>query len=172
MPRELEAYSDDLACSAEPRGITEQHTRLDHSMILRVSKDGYSTQQIALTDGAFEWVAVTGQHYGNYFLLKSDHFERKLEPAVLTSNEAWPGDDRIGPLHPRNVAGGDMDKSRGAGSVAITSEPARAEIYVDGKFAGQTPSTIHLVSGPHRVELKASGKRNWERELEVRRTVR
>lgn len=75
MPRELEAYSDDLACSAEPRGIAEQHTRLNHSMILRVSKDGYSTQQIALTHGAFS----------------------------------------------------DMDKSRGAGSVAITSEPARKE---------------------------------------------
>ena len=72
--------------------------------------------------------------------------------------------------HPRNVAvslGGDVDKSRGAGSVAITSEPAGAEIYADGKFVGQTPSTIHLVSGPHRIERRASGKRNWERELEV-----
>jgi serine protease Do len=42
-------------------------TRLDHSMILRVSKDGYSPQQIALADGPFERVALTGEHYGNYF---------------------------------------------------------------------------------------------------------
>jgi hypothetical protein len=105
-------------------------TRLDHSMILRVSKDGYSPQQIALADGPFERVALKGEHYGNYFLLKSDHFELKLEPAGLTSNETWPEDDRVGPIHPRNVAaslGGDLDKS----------------------------------------ELKASGKQNWERELEV-----
>jgi hypothetical protein len=42
-------------------------------MMLRVSKDGYSPQQIALTNGPCEWVA--GKHHGNYFLLKSDHFE-------------------------------------------------------------------------------------------------
>ncbi len=144
--------------------------RLDHSMILRISKDGYSTQQIALTEGPFEWVAVTGKHHGNYFLLKSDHFALKLEPAPLTSNETWPGDDRVGPIHPRKVAASlvpEGDKPRGAGSVAIASDPADAEIYVDGKFAGQTPSKILLASGSHRVELRAAGRKNWERELEV-----
>lgn len=115
--------------------------RLDHSMILRISKDGYSTQQIALTEGPFEWVAVTGKHHGNYFLLKSDHFALKLEPAALTSNETWSGDERVGPIHPRNVAASlvqEADKTRGAGSVSIASDPTGAEIYVDGKFEGQT----------------------------------
>ena len=51
--------------------------------------------------------------------------------------------------------------------MAIASEPAGAEIYVDGKFVGQTPSTIHLASGVHRVAVKAGGKKSWERELEV-----
>lgn len=145
-------------------------TRLDHSMTLRISKDGYSTQQIALTEGPFEWVAVTGKHHGNYFLLKSDHFQLKLERAGATTSETWPGDERVGPLHPRTVTAslaGDGDKSGGSGTVAIASEPAGAEIYVDGKFVGQTPSTIHLASGVHRVVVKAGGKRSWERELEV-----
>jgi hypothetical protein len=108
---------------------------------------------------------LTGEHHGNYFLLKSDHFELKLEPAGLTSNGTWPGDDRVGPIHPRNVAaslGRDLDKSPGMGSLAIFSDPTGAEIYVDGKFVGQTPSPIHLASGPHRIELKASGKQNWD----------
>lgn len=144
--------------------------RLDHSMTLRISKDGYSPQQIALTAGPFEWVAVTGKHHGNYFLLKSDHFALKLEPAALTTNETWPGDDRVGPIHPRKVAASlvpEGDKPRGAGSVAIASDPTGAEIYVDGKFAGQTPSKILLATGSHRVELRASGMKNWERDLEV-----
>ena len=145
-------------------------TRLDHSMILRVSKDGYSTQQITLTEGPFEWVAVTGKHHGNYFLLKSDHFALKLEPAGLTTTETWPGDDRVGPIHPRNVSASlarEGDKPVGTGTVSIASDPTGAEIYVDGKFVGQTPSKILLASGLHRVELRASGKRNWERDLEV-----
>jgi PEGA domain-containing protein len=47
--------------------------RLEHRMILRVSKDGYVLQQITLTDGPFDWIGVTGKHHGKYFLLRSDH---------------------------------------------------------------------------------------------------
>lgn len=144
--------------------------RLDHSMTLRISKDGYSTQQLTITEGPFEWVAVTGKHRGNYFLLKSDHFSLKLEPAGFTSKETWPGNDRVGPIHPHQVAASvvqDARKSSGAASVAIASEPSDAEIYIDGKFVGQTPSKILLASGSHRVELRAAGRKNWERELEV-----
>ena len=144
--------------------------RLDHSLTLRISKDGYSTQQIALTEGPFEWVAVTGKHRGNYFLLKSDHFALKLEPAALTTNETWPGDNRVGPIRPRSVAAPllpEGDKPRGASSASISSDPAGAEIYVDGKFAGQTPSKILLAAGSHRVELRASGMKSWDRDLEV-----
>jgi S1-C subfamily serine protease len=55
----------------------------------------------------------------------------------------------------------------GIGSVAIASDPAGAEIYIDGKFVGQTPSTIRLASGAHRIEVKSQGKQNWQRDLEV-----
>jgi PEGA domain len=144
-------------------------TRLDHSMTLRISKDGHASQQISLAEGPFEWVAMTGKHHGNCFLLKSDHLPLKLEPLGGRANETWPGDESVGPLHPRNVTAafaGD-DKSGGSGTVAIACDPAGAEIYVDGKFVGQTPSRIHLPSGRHRVEVKAGGKCTWERDLEV-----
>jgi hypothetical protein len=32
---------------------------------------------------------------------------------------------------------------------------------------GQTPPKVLLASGSPRVELRAAGKKNWERELEV-----
>lgn len=144
--------------------------RLHHSLILRISKDGYSTQQIALTAGPWEWVALTGRHHGNYLLLKSDHFARQLEPAGLTTNESWPGDARVGPIRPRNVSASlarAADAPNGRGTVSIALDPPGAELYVDGKFVGQTPAKILLTGGPHRVELRASGKKNWERDLEV-----
>jgi hypothetical protein len=147
-------------------------TRLEHAMILRVSKDGYASQQITITDGPLEWVALNGRHHGNYFVLRSDHFQLQLTPSSEISSETWPGDARTGPIHPRMVTAavaGDSEAVHGGGSgnVAVASDPVGAEIYVDGKFVGQTPATFHLASGTHRVELKASGKRNWERELEV-----
>jgi hypothetical protein len=55
----------------------------------------------------------------------------------------------------------------GHGKVAISCDVAGAEIYVDGKFVGQTPSTLQLASGTHHIEVKSEGKRGWERDLEV-----
>jgi serine protease Do len=55
----------------------------------------------------------------------------------------------------------------GTGSVAISSDPDGAEIFVDGRFVGNTPSTFHLPVGPHGIQVKAPGRRTWERTLEV-----
>ncbi|MFZ3217115.1 MAG: PEGA domain-containing protein [Candidatus Acidiferrales bacterium] len=147
-------------------------TRLEHAMILRISKEGYASQQITITDGPFEWVAVNGRHHGNYFVLKSDHFEMKLTPGSEISSETWPGDAHVGPMHPHGaatalVSDSDVARATGSGSVAIASDPAGAEIYVDGHFVGQTPATLHLAGGTHRIELRASGKRDWQRDLDV-----
>jgi serine protease Do len=60
-----------------------------------------------------------------------------------------------------------MPPLSGTGSVMFASDTPGAEIYVDGKFVGQTPSTIQLTSGSHHIEVKSQGKRNWERDLEV-----
>lgn len=144
-------------------------SRLDHSITLRVSKDGYLGQQLTLTDGPFEWVAVNGRHHGNYFLLKSGRFDIKLDPIAFASA---PVDTigRDGPLHPASAASfreEDRATSSPSGAVTIVSDPPGADIYVGGKFVGQTPSTIHLAIGSHHVELKSPGKQAWSRDLEV-----
>ncbi len=145
-------------------------TRLEHAMVLHVYKDGYAPQKMALPSGPFDWVAVTGRHHGKYFLLKSERFDITLEPAANSAKVGTEANTRAGPIHPHPAitAWSSADEeSSNSGTVEIESDPPRAEIYVDWKFAGQTPSTIHLASGPHHIELKSRGRQNWERELEV-----
>jgi len=144
--------------------------RLEHAMTLRVSLAGYAAQQITITNGPFEWLSVNGKRRGNYFVLKSDHFDMKL--AGGAESATWTGDAWVGPVHPHAVAtaaaaSDDGEKARGVGTLAIASDPAGAEVYVDGHFVGQTPATLHLASGAHQIELRAGGKRDWSRELEV-----
>ncbi len=144
--------------------------RLEHAMIVRISKDGYLPQQVTLTNGPFEWVAVTGRHHGNYFLLKSAHFEMKLETISFGDGQA---SERVGNEGPMRPHAGDAIRSREqnnnseGGSVAIASDPEGADIYIEGKFVGQTPSTIHPPAGSHHVEVRTQGRQSWERDLEV-----
>ena len=55
----------------------------------------------------------------------------------------------------------------GEGTVHVLSEPDGAEIHVDGKFVGSAPSTLRLAAGPHQIEVRAAGRKPWQRTLEV-----
>ena len=43
-----------------------------------------------------------------------------------------------------------------------------AEIYVDGKFVGDIPSTIHLSEGAHRIRVTDGKNADWLKLLQVR----
>jgi hypothetical protein len=52
-------------------------------------------------------------------------------------------------------------------SIAIKSSPDGAEITVDEKYMGSTPSTLRLVAGDHKVRLEKDGFKAWEKTLTV-----
>lgn len=49
----------------------------------------------------------------------------------------------------------------------IASTPAGADISVDGKFVGSTPSSITVEPGDHDVVVKKTGFGTWERKVSV-----
>ena len=51
-------------------------------------------------------------------------------------------------------------------TVSITSSTAAAEIEIDGAFVGNTPTTLQLATGAHRIVVKA-GPKSWQRNLQV-----
>ncbi len=52
-------------------------------------------------------------------------------------------------------------------SVAILTEPAGADVLVDGSPRGSTPARVELGAGTHRVELRHAGFKNWVTDLQV-----
>jgi hypothetical protein len=52
-------------------------------------------------------------------------------------------------------------------TVEINSTPTGAEITVDEKFMGNTPSSVRLAAGDHKIRLEKSGFKTWERTLTV-----
>lgn len=145
-------------------------SRLTHAMVARVSMEGYLTEEITLTNGPFDWVAVNGRHRGHYFLLRASHFEVRLEAAVSDNVSPPETIDGEGPMRPPSTSAFEAETQtahEGFGTITVNSDPPGADIYVDGKFAGETPSTIRLASGSHHLAVKSRDKKSWERELEV-----
>ena len=53
------------------------------------------------------------------------------------------------------------------GSLVIKSDPEAAEITIDGKFVGTTPSTIQLKPGDHTVLIEKTGFKTWQKTISV-----
>ena len=147
-------------------------SRLEHAVILKIHKEGYSEQKITLTDGPLQWISVTGKRHGSYFLLKGEHFafqlEQVSEASAKTPTPTPGGHSGVNREQSAALMTASLDSAHAAASiVSFSSEPSGADIYIDGKFVGQTPATISMLPGPHYVVVKAVGRKNWQRDLDV-----
>ena len=52
-------------------------------------------------------------------------------------------------------------------TIEVKSTPDGAEITVDGKYMGSTPSALRLSAGDHSVKLEKPGFKTWEKTLTV-----
>ncbi len=50
-------------------------------------------------------------------------------------------------------------------TVSVTSVPPGADVEVDGKFIGNTPSTMTLASGDHTIKVTKKAYKAWTRNL-------
>jgi len=73
---------------------------------------------------------------------------------------AQPADASAGSgAQPPPAASGQLAK------VAVASQPDGADITVDGKYVGSTPSTVTLSPGDHTIKVEKSGFKAWERTI-------
>ncbi len=52
-------------------------------------------------------------------------------------------------------------------TVQIDSNPAGADIELDGAFAGNTPSSVGVAAGEHAIKITKAGYKAWERKLRI-----
>jgi hypothetical protein len=53
------------------------------------------------------------------------------------------------------------------GRLQVVSSVPDAEVYIDGKFVGNAPSTMPLAAGDHTVEVRAAKFADWKRTVNV-----
>jgi len=67
------------------------------------------------------------------------------------------------PVNPVSAAAPGPDLS----TVVVKSSPDGADITVDGKYVGSTPSTVRLAPGDHTISIEKSSFKAWQRTMTV-----
>jgi hypothetical protein len=49
----------------------------------------------------------------------------------------------------------------------VSSNPAAADILLDGNYVGSTPSTIQVPLGDHTIAVKKNGYKDWQRQMKM-----
>jgi hypothetical protein len=93
-----------------------------------------------------------------------------LDPKRFVTQTPVNPDTSAAPVQPTNGAtatqnGNGVDAA--LSTVDIKSTPDGAEIIVDEKFMGSTPSSLRLAVGDHKIRLGKSGFKTWERTMTV-----
>jgi hypothetical protein len=78
-----------------------------------------------------------------------------------------PGADNVQPTSDAPEAQDGKTLPSALATVDIKSTPDGAEITVDDKFVGSTPSSLRLAVGDHKIKLGKSGFKTWERIMSV-----
>jgi len=97
------------------------NSRLEHPMVARIALEGYATKELTLTDGPMNWISFNGRNHGEYWLLKSDHFQVDLQPISQV------------------FTGGVTAKLAGAGNVDL-----RPELSLEELVRRTKPAVVYL----------------------------
>jgi len=54
-----------------------------------------------------------------------------------------------------------------ADKISVSSNPANADITLDGSFVGNTPSQIDVTPGDHTLSISKAGFKTWERKFKA-----
>jgi hypothetical protein len=88
-----------------------------------------------------------------------------IPPGQATTTPGSPGTTSVPPQPTAQPAVPASVASENLATVVIRSAPDGADITVDGKYAGNAPSTMRLTAGDHNVYIEKSGYKPWQRTI-------
>jgi len=130
-----------------------------------VTDDNGVLQTVAVGDGVTAIQAATA-----YVQYMEKHAEESHNPRQLALWHAML-DAGLVKIKPNATPAGDTKAEpvvpAAPSSVVVKSTPPGADINVDGKWMGNTPSTLQLSPGEHTVTIEKEGLISWGRTMTV-----
>lgn len=175
--------------------LGERHLMLPGEYTLLLSNEGYHDEQLTLTVSdeqaqnhpyvlrelpgivSFDASSVSGALSGAVVTLNGEEIGRtplrdiELEPGeyelTVTADRYLPHTEIITVPGRSTASQFSAALQQAWGEVSFNSEPAGAEILVDGQVLGTTPYNAEILQGEHEVTLKLAGHKAWQDRLEI-----
>jgi hypothetical protein len=122
--------------------------------LLQGDKDNYRAILVALQSVSGVPVAVSEK-------------EREFIPVGVTTNVTKDSGESAQTANASTKSEPAANQAEAPGTVQVVSTPDGADVYSDGAFVGNAPSTLKLAPGKHTVRVTASGHKEWSREITV-----
>ena len=163
---------------AKPKGRLGKGGKLDINVdsVRLVSGEKIALRAVKETKGGSHTGAMTGAIVASsilffpaapFFLFmkgKDITIPKGTEITAYVTGDTSLDPKRFAPIE-QTASTVDTANTTDSSSISVKSAPDGAEISVDGKFAGSTPSTLQLKFGEHTISVKKAGYVLWERTI-------
>jgi hypothetical protein len=126
-------------------------TNKSAGILLQGDKDNYRAILVALQGVTSVPVSVSEK-------------DREFVPVGVKS-EVTKGNEEHAESNGDSKSGTTAEAAKGA--VNVSSNPADADVSLDGNFIGNSPASLKLSPGKHTITVKMSGWKDWTREITV-----
>lgn len=135
------------------------------SLYLREEKPGSCTAELKMSFAGFG-KPMLGR-LGWYVAESNFNFEKVLLDSLVTQSQLAASSDLDKAINLLPNQATNPAENTAKPQLTITSEPAGAEIAIDGEFIGNTPTTVSAKEGSVNVRLRKAGYQTWERSLKL-----
>ncbi len=133
---------------------------MGEGVTMSTSARGCEPDVRVITMGPTTWDNGMGDVF-YYYVFRAYQFDVQLQCGESA------GRPSTGPAETPGASSPSEDTEALPSTVTITSAPTGCDIDIDGKFMGNTPSTLKLPPGEHFVSVEKEGLTPWERQLTV-----
>ena len=155
-------------CYAKGKGVSEDNVQAYKWLNLAAAHDNPNSDDIKVNLSMVERFMTTEQ------IADGQRLAREFKPGSASSIGESPAPATGSGSVPTGaaaattpgVASVPASPSR-TGLVNVKAEDDTQEIFVDGAFVGNTPAKLKLAEGPHLVEVKKPGFKDYRKEVKV-----
>ncbi len=154
-------------CYQRAVGVDKDYVEAYKWLDLAAAQDDLQADDIKVSLAGIEAFMTKEQ------VAQAQHLAHEFKPSQNPVPEGSVPQNRVS--NPRPTApdpkgvGDSASPAEGAkiGFVNVTAEDGSCEIFADGAFVGNSPAKLKLAEGPHVVEVKKTGFKDYRKDIQV-----